>query len=146
MQPTIVVVKAELYCVQSTVEYIRTNLQRNVTLVAQSLFKTALRISTVTEHRCAPHGLFCPACLQPHAHVTLRRVFSPHDAREDELAEEKHVWPTVVFHSLRKTKERKTKWNKPPALLKWTDQEAHKRAVVAAWACCNYCTRELRWP
>lgn len=89
MQPTIVVVKAELYCVQSTVEYIRTNLQRNVTLVAQSWFKTALRISTGTEHRCALRGLFCPACL--HAHITLRRVFSPHDAREDELAEEKHV-------------------------------------------------------
>lgn len=27
MQPTMVVVSAELYCVQSTVEYIRTNLQ-----------------------------------------------------------------------------------------------------------------------
>lgn len=29
MQPTIVVVNAELYCVQSTVEYIRTNLENN---------------------------------------------------------------------------------------------------------------------
>lgn len=28
MQPTIVVVNAELYCVQSTVEYMRTNLQK----------------------------------------------------------------------------------------------------------------------
>lgn len=32
MQPTMVVVKAELYCVQSTVEYIRTNLHTKVTL------------------------------------------------------------------------------------------------------------------
>lgn len=31
MQPTIVVVNAELYCVQSTVEYIRTNLQNKTT-------------------------------------------------------------------------------------------------------------------
>lgn len=30
MQPTIVVVNAELYCVHSTVEYIRTNLQNNM--------------------------------------------------------------------------------------------------------------------
>lgn len=30
MQPTIVVVNAELYCVQSTVEYIRTNLQNKM--------------------------------------------------------------------------------------------------------------------
>lgn len=45
MQPTIVVVKAELYCVQSTVEYIRTNLQRNVTccsILVQDRVRSAL--------------------------------------------------------------------------------------------------------
>lgn len=33
MQPTIVVVNAELYCVHSTVEYIRTNLKNNVIIL-----------------------------------------------------------------------------------------------------------------
>lgn len=40
MQPTIVVVNAELYCVQSTVEYIRTNLQNkciSVFLISQHM-------------------------------------------------------------------------------------------------------------
>lgn len=36
MQPTMVVVNAELYCVQSTVEYIRTNLQYNNVIVLLS--------------------------------------------------------------------------------------------------------------
>lgn len=48
MHPTIVVVNAELYCVQSTVEYIRTNLQNKhvITLqVTRHLFKHDHQIS-----------------------------------------------------------------------------------------------------
>lgn len=40
-----------------------------------------------------------PAC--GYTHITLRPVFLPHDAREDELAEEKHIGPAFIFHCLK---------------------------------------------
>lgn len=132
MQPTIVVVNAELYCVQSTVEYIRTNLQNKMLSYyswlsacssMKSDFDTATQLTTSdyglltmammlhlnprynsTATRTKPdvqcwHGTSLAACTN--TLFTLRSVFLPHDAREDELAEEKHIWPAFVFHCLR---------------------------------------------
>lgn len=42
-----------------------------------------------------------------YTHITLRPMFLPHDARKDELAEEKHIGPAFIVHCLKRRRGRR---------------------------------------
>lgn len=55
-----------------------------------------------------PKGTRCSTLLAGgHTHITLRPVFLPHDARKDELAEEKHIGPAFIVYCLERRRGRK---------------------------------------